>query len=37
MSDVKRIQAGFAEVVDSGDMFLRPLAQFRRDRVIPRS
>jgi nucleoside-diphosphate-sugar epimerase len=35
MSDVKRIQAGFSEVVDSEVMFLRLLEEFRRDRVIP--
>ncbi|MEQ9643281.1 MAG: SDR family oxidoreductase [Alphaproteobacteria bacterium] len=35
MSDVRRIQAGFTEVVDSEDMFLRLLGQFRADKVIP--
>ena len=35
MSDVKRIQAGFAEVLDSEDMFLRLLGRFREDKVIP--
>lgn len=35
MSDVRRIQAGFTEVVDSEEMFLRLLESFRRDRVIP--
>ena len=35
MSDVKRIHAGFGEVVDSEAMFLDLLTLLRRDRVIP--
>lgn len=35
MSDVKRLRAGFTEAVDSEDMFLRLLTEFRRDLVIP--
>ena len=35
MSDVKRMQLGFTEVVDTEEMFLRILSGFRRDRIIP--
>ncbi len=35
MSDVKRIEAGFTEVVDTEEMCLRILSGFRRDRIIP--
>ncbi len=35
-STTKLRQAGFAEVVDSQEMFLRMFAEFRRRRVIPR-
>lgn len=35
MSDVKRFNAGSTEVMDSEDMFLRQLAAFRADRIIP--
>lgn len=35
MSDVKRMQCGFTEVIDTEQMCLDILADFRRDRVIP--
>ena len=35
MSDVKRIQYGFSEVIDTEHMCQEILAGFRRDRVIP--
>ena len=35
MSDVKRIQHGFTEVIDTELMCLAILAGFRRDRIIP--
>ena len=33
--NTKRIQAGFTEVVDTEDMFLRLLGEYRRRKVIP--
>lgn len=35
MSDVKRIRAGFTEAIDSEEMFLRLLQQFRSEKVLP--
>lgn len=35
MSDMKRIRAGFTEAIDSEEMFLRRLTQFRNEKVLP--